>query len=332
VAGAAPAVKRTSSGNTPQPNKPYAAARIVASCRDAYNHNFESNGASMKHTRLIAFVAALALAASPLTWARSSGFGGGGHASFSSGSHSSFSSGSGSSRTSGFTSGFTSSRATSAAATPTAAVSARPATTGLGSALYSANAGKAAASTYAANKAAPSIGGNVGGTGYGETTHYAGAGYGGGNTYVYHSTPVYQSAPVVINHYHSYDSGSHSSGFFWGYLLGHSDRPNTVVVEQQPGYVQYAPQGGYAPQSAGVAPQADVQSAPTQGNGAWANASQPGAQNVALQPQAPSNSHGFLHFLIWFVVLVGVAFVVWKLLSSWSSRKASYTATNHYKL
>lgn len=281
----------------------------------------------MKHSRLIAFVAALALAASPLTWARSSGFSSS-HSSFSSSSHSSFSSSGSSSsgRTSGFGSGSSSgSRSSSFTSTATSTAAARPATTGLGSALYSANAGKAAANTYATNKAATSGGySSGGGAGYSGSKGYSG-GYGGGSTYVYHNAP----APLVVNHYHNYNSGS-SNGFFWGWMLGHSDHPDTVIV-QQPGYVQpqygvqYAPQaGGTTVMPSGVQPQGQT--------AAWDNASQPGAQNVNVPAQNQAPSHGFLHFLIWVAVLGGVAFLAWKLLSSWSSRKAGYTATNHYKL
>ncbi|MBK3780303.1 hypothetical protein G3A43_08535 [Paraburkholderia aspalathi] len=282
----------------------------------------------MKHPRLIALLTAVALVASPLTWARSSGFSSS-HSS-SSFSHSSVSASP--SRVSGFgsrTSGFSA----AAAPAPTAAPS-RPATTGLGSALYSANASKAAANTYASNKAATAALNT-------RTPQYAANTGSGGNVYNnyhYNSTPAYRPAPLVVHHYHDYDSGWGGHNFLWGYMLGHSSTPQTVVV-QQPAQVEYVqPQPQYAqqqydPQPAAVGTQAGVQpAAPQAASGAWSNAAQSGAADVPVPAQNQSHSHGFLHFLAWVAGIGAVAFLGWKLLSSWSARKSSYTATNHYKL
>jgi hypothetical protein len=289
----------------------------------------------MKRTSLIALVAAFALAASPLTWARSSGFSSSSssHSSFSS-SRSSFSSGSSSSgRSSGFSSGFSSggsgfTSAPARGATPSS---------GLGRSLYAANAGKAAASTYTANRASS---GFNGGSGSGGSTsgyaYHSTPAYGGGNTYVYHSTPVYQPAPVVVNHYHTYDSGSSSSGFLWGWLWGSSmHHDNPVVVVQQPAQVQYV----QPPSAEQYAPQAAPQSGAPAGTVVQ---SIPGANGTAQAVPAPatqpasgaeaSHGHPVLHFLLWVAVLGGVSVGVWLLLSAWNSRKAGYTSTNHYKL
>jgi hypothetical protein len=231
-------------------------------------------------------------------------------------------------------SGFGSRPSTYAAAAPAPAPS-RPATTGLGSALYSANAGKAAANTYAANKAANAAA-------YNRTPQYAagstGSGSGGNvyNNYQYHTAPAYSPAPLVVHHYHDYGSGGHN--FLWGYLLGHATAPQPVIV-QQPAQVEYVqPQQQYVqqpqqydPQPASVATQAGAQPNDSQPQ-AQAQAAQQGAANVAVPAQSQPHSHGFLRFLAWVAGIGAVAFLGWKLLSSWSARKSSYTSTNHYKL
>ncbi|MEX3983940.1 hypothetical protein AB4Y45_33685 [Paraburkholderia sp. EG287A] len=309
----------------------------------------------MKHTRLIALVAALALVASPLTWARSG---------FSSSRGSSIStprvsvSAPSVSRGSGFGSmrgsGYTSSAAT-APATVAAAASPRPATSGFGSSLYAATASKQAANTYAANKAAaasPNDGR------YTQSVASNTVNAGGGNTYNsyhYNSVPAYSPEPRVVHHYHDhyYDSGSGTHNFLLGWVMGRATEPHTVVVQQpapvqyvdaQPQYApQYAPaqapaQGQYEPQPAGVVTQAGVQpsAAPAQAqaqaaSSAWTNAAQPGAQNVSVPPQQKSG-HPVLHFFAWVAGIGVVGFGLYKLLSTWSARKARYTPTNHYKL
>lgn len=252
----------------------------------------------MKRSFLATLAVALSLAVSPVTWARGGGGGGGGgHSGFSSShaSSSSHSSTSGSSLGSGF--GSSRSNVSSSSASVSRSSSS------LGTALYNSQASRQAAATY--NRPAPAP----------VYTNASGAGdySGGAPTGNRYNSP----APIVVHHYDS--SGSGSSNFLFGWMLGHeSSRSAPVVIEQQPSQPVYVRSGGVADtglQSPGAVSSAGAQPASNAGSSTVAHA---GSQ--------------ILHVLLWIAGIGVIGFASYRLWTNWSARKDSYTATNHYKL
>lgn len=260
----------------------------------------------MKRSFLATLAVALSLAVSPVTWARGGGGGGGGgHSGFSSShaSSSSHSSTSGSSLGSGF--GSSRSNVSSSSASVSRSSSS------LGTALYNSQASRQAAATY--NRPAPApapVYTNAGGAG-----DYSG-GAPTGNRY---NSP----APIVVHHYDS--SGSGSSNFLFGWMLGHeSSRSAPVVIEQQPSQPVYVRSGGVA--DTGLQSPGAVSSAGAQ------PASNAGSSTDAVAPTVAHTGSQILHVLLWIAGIGVIGFASYRLWTNWSARKESYTATNHYKL
>ncbi|MBR8029265.1 hypothetical protein KDX27_41690 [Burkholderia cenocepacia] len=247
----------------------------------------------MNRSFLATLAVALSLAVSPVTWARGGG-GGGGHSGFSS-SHASSSSHSSSSGSS-LGSGFGSSRSNVSSSSASVSRS----SPSLGTALYNSQASRQAAATY--NRPAPApapVYTNAGGTG-----DYSGSAS-TGNRY---NSP----APIVVHHYDN--SGSGSSNFLFGWMLGHeSSRSAPVVIEQRPSQPVYVQSGSMA----------DTWSQP---------ASNAGSSTGAIAPSVAHTGSQILHVLLWIAGIGVIGFASYRLWTNWSARKDSYTATNHYKL
>lgn len=251
----------------------------------------------MNRSFLATLAVALSLAVSPVTWARGGGGrGGGGHSGFGS-SHASSSSNSSSSGSS-LGSGFGSSRSNVSSSSASVSRS----SPSLGTALYNSQASRQAAATY--NRPAPApapapVYTNAGGTG-----DYSGSAS-TGNRY---NSP----APIVVHHYDN--SGSGSSNFLFGWMLGHeSSRSAPVVIEQRPSQPVYVQSGSIA----------DTGSQP---------ASNAGSSTGAIAPSVAHTGSQILHVLLWIAGIGVIGFASYRLWTNWSARKDSYTATNHYKL
>lgn len=287
----------------------------------------------MKAPRLIALALSALLVASPLAWAKGSGFS---SSSSSSSRGSGFSSGGSSSGKSGSSYGSPSSPSSNFSSSNSAPTS-RAAPTELGKSIYSARASKEAADTYAASKAAPSSDGASRGTG--STT--AGAQSVSVGTPVGNSSPSYAGvpsysppvaptpAPAVTNRYQ--DTGNDSSALTnlaLGYMIGHSTSRHDTVVVQQPAPAQ----GGQAPQVAtqgGGFAQAQAPGASPQGSNSGVSLGLPGPADSAIS--SATNGHVW-RVLGWLIGLgVGIAIAV-KLIKAWAERKAKFAQKTNYHL
>lgn len=261
----------------------------------------------MKHRKIAALVVLLALAITPPAWARGTTSRSG----FSSARPSvNVSSVSSSGRASGFGSAATSK--STAAAT---------ASTGLGNALYSATAGKAAANTYVSNKAQTnSITQNAAASNYGSVSNAvpAGVALSGGNGSGGQYAGTSQTHTVEVHHYHD-SSSDGTANFFAGWMMGQASHRDYVVVQPAPVVYGPLPAAQDAPQPATLA---------SDGRNAAAMA---GIVANSQNPAADTN-HTFAHLIAWMLGLSAGCYFGYRLWSAWSARKASYTATNHYKL
>ncbi len=322
----------------------------------------------MKHTRLLVILTALAVAASPFAWGRSSGFSSSRSSSSSSSfssspSRSSYSSSSSSSSRSSYSSNTgsstasTGSRNTSSYSAPVAPAPVAPvaparssgfstssrvataaaaaATTGLGATLYAAHASKSAADTYVANKAAAT---NL------ATSSNAATAISVPSTANVAADPSRNASvsppQAAVQHYRAAESsngsGAHTNGLLTGLVAGYAmgrsgDRDDST---RSPAAIP----PGLAPSQSG--PSQDE--APTQDVAELAASSSTAAQDAIpavlnvpttqYEPPAPRSDWSVVPFAVLVGVLGLVTFAVMRLLRAWRGRKSRYSATNNYKL